>query len=366
MPLRVFISRASLALLAAVLTACTSGMLTARVDRELGAGRHAALPADSVRVVRIVPGPDVWASLGDTLAVPYEELASIETLGVGRSAAADALAALRRRAGETGGDVVAVLYVRPDAVPPYTRATGWALRTLPPMPDAAVRCATLDAPDSAGARVVACREAARRAPADPAPLRDLALAYLTLYERGVAARKAEFALALQTALGAAERAMRDAGHRDPAFATPAPYVAGTTRLYAGDSLRAFRTLGWLLEGAGSVAALREVIRLAPDSADGYVNAVTMLLRLQRPDEALRVASAFARRHPERVEGWARAGVAANAIGDHERAMRFFGRVLQLDRKYFGPHWEQPYGLVEYRGSLQRAGKQPAATVADLW
>ena len=367
MPLRVFIPRASLALLASLLTACTSGMLGARVDRELGVARHAALPADSVRVVQLPSGP--WeGALEDSLGRPYEQLASVETYGVGKHASADALAALRRRVGEAGGDVAALSYVRPDPVPPYTRASGYALRTLPPMPDAAARCATLTSPDSAGARVVACREAARRAAgSDPMPLRELAFAYLTIYERGVAAKQG--GLGLSGARYHAEAAMRRAGQADRAFATPAPWVAGVVQLAAGDSLRAFRNLGWLLEGAGSldgsVAAFREVIRLAPDSADGYDNAVTMLLRLQRAEEALRVASAFARRHPERVEGWARAGVAANAMGDHARAMRFFGRVLQLDPKYFGLHFEEPYGLSEYWGSKQRAGKQPAATVADL-
>src|SRR5512133_3794000 len=142
--------------------ACTSSMLAARVDRELGVSRYARVPADSVRVVWIVRGPAWRASLDDTLAAPYEELASIETLGVGHDAAADALAALRRRVGEAGGNVALVHDVRKDPVPPYTRATGVALRTLPPMPDAVARCASLAAaPDSAGFRVAVCREAAR-------------------------------------------------------------------------------------------------------------------------------------------------------------------------------------------------------------
>jgi tetratricopeptide (TPR) repeat protein len=343
-------------------------MLAARVDRELVDRGYARVPADSVRVVRLVPGPAWRAALDDTLAAPYEELASIETLGVGHDAAADALAALRRRVGEAGGNVALVRDVRKDPVPPYTRASGLALRTLPPMPDAVAHCASLAAaPDSAGFRVAVCREATRVAPDDPALVRDLAFAYLALYERGVVQRKP--GLALQSARGNAQLAMQRAAALAPEFATPAPWVAGVVRLAAGDSLHAFRNLGWLLEGAGSIegslAAFQDVIRLAPDSADGYDNAVTMSLRLKRPDEALRVAAAFARRHPERVEGWARAGVAANVMGDHVRAMRFFGRVLQLDPKYFGVHWEQPYGLGEYRGSEQRAGKQPPATVEDL-
>jgi len=361
-------------LLLLALPACTSSMLAARVEPELGAGRHAPLPADSVRVLRLPFQPDWQLSLGDSLAGPYEELASIETLGVGRTAADDALAALRRRVGEAGGNVAAVLYVRPDPVPPYTRASGQALRTLPPMPDAAARCARLDAfdgasfdRDSSAARVVACREAARQSPADPASMRDLALAAFALSVRGAERRAAGHATA--GAYYDAQWAMRHAGRRDSAYAGPAPYVAGVVRLAAGDSLRAFRELGWLLDGAGwvegSLSAFREVIRLAPDSADGYDDAVTMLLRLKRPEEALRVAGTFARRHPERVEGWARAGVAANVMGDHVRAMRFFGRVLQIDPKYFGTHWVAPYGASEYRGSKQRVGKQPPAVVEEL-
>ena len=360
-------------LLIVALPACTSSMLAARVEPELGVARYAPLPADSVRVVRLSFQPDWQLSLGDSLAGPYEELASIETLGVGRTAADDALAALRRRVGETGGNVAAVLYVRADPVPPYTRAAGQALRTLPPMPDAAARCARLDAVGSdsvaarVAARVAACREAARLAPSDPAPLRDLALAFFTLSERGAEQRKPAGGVA--SAYYGARWAIRHAGRLDSAFAAPAPYVPGVVRLVRGDSLRAFRQLGWLLEGAGwaegSLAAFREVMRIAPDSADGYDDAVTMLLRLKRPEEALRVAGAFARRHPERVEGWARAGVAANVMGDHVRAMRFFGRVLQVDPKYFGAHWVEPYGMSEYRGSKKRAGEQPPATLEEL-
>ena len=361
----------ALAVAILLLTGCSHVPLASDVHRRLGVGRYAALPADSVRVVELRRAPGWQAQLADSVGGPYEVLAAVRTLGAGGDAAADARAAFRRRVGEVGGNVAALLAVEKEPATPYTHAEGDAVRALPPMPDAALRCDRLDAPDSAGARVVACREASRLAPSDPSPLRALAVAHLALAQRATARRQE--GLAIQSARGEAAIAAYRAGRLDPAYAAPAPYLPGAVALFGGDSLRAYQALAILLGGGpgvlspagGALAANREVIRLAPDSVAGYTNAVAILLAQRRPEEALRVAAALARRRPERVEGWARAAVAANALGDHVRAMRLWGRVLELDPKYFRLGFVEPYGLSEYRGSEQRAGKQPAATVDDL-
>lgn len=365
------LARTPIALIGVILlAACTSSMLAARVDRNLGVGSYAPLPADSVRLVEVRYGPGWQEAMDSAVGGPYEALASIDTRGVGKSAAADAVAALRRRVGESGGNVAALLYVRPEA-PPYTVASGYALRLRPPMADAAERCARLVAPDSAGERVVACREAARRAPSDPRPVRDLALASLALALRGQATRAP--GLAIQGAWGDAALAARRAARIDPTFGGPAPYLPGAVALFDGDSLRAYKAIALVLLGGpgvlspseGALQAYREVVRLAPDSTAGYTRAVDILLAQKRPDEALRVAAALARRRPERVEGWARAAVAANAMGDHTRSMRLWARVLTIDPHYFRASFVPAYGWSEHRGSEQRVGKQPAATTDDL-
>ena len=356
---------------ALLLAACSHVPLASELYPELGVGRYAPVPADSVRVVELGRSEDWQLRVADSIGAPYEVLASVQTLGAGGNAAADARAAFRRRVGGIGGNLAAILVVEKERATPYTHAWGDAIRVLPPMPDAASRCGRHDAPDSAGVRVVACREAARLASTDPVPLRDLAVAYLTLAQRGTEQRAK--GLAIQGAWSDAARAARHAGQRDPIFETPAPYVPGAVALFHGDSLRAYQAIAILLVGGwgvfspaeGAVAANREVIRLAPDSVDGYTNAVHILLLQHRPDEALRVAAALARRRPERVEGWARAAVAANVLGDHVRSMRYWARVLEIDPKYFRPGFVDPYGRTEHRGSEQRVGKQPAATLDDL-
>jgi hypothetical protein len=355
----------------ALLSACGRVPLASDVYPKLGVDRFAPVPADSVRVLELDNSPDWQPRLTDSIGAPYEVLASVQTLGAGGDAAADrARAAFRRRVGELGGNVAAILWVRKDAVPPYTRAYGDAIRVLPSMPDAPLRCRRLAATDSAGARVVACREAARLARTHPAPLRDLAIAHVALALRG--AERRENGLGIQGAWSGAALAARQAARLDSAFGRPGPYLAGAVAL-TGDSVRAYQAIATVLVGGmgvvspseGAVAAYREVIRLAPDSVAPYANAVTILLAQRRPEEALRVAAALARRRPDRVEGWARAAVAANVMGDHARSMRYWACVLAIDPSYFRLSFVDPYGRTEYRGSEQRVGKQPPATVSDL-
>ena len=253
----------ALAVAVLLLTGCSHVPLASDVHRRLGVGRYAALPADSVRVVELRRAPGWQAQLADSVGGPYEVLAAVRTLGAGGDAAADARAAFRRRVGEVGGNVAALLAVEKEPATPYTHAEGDAVRALPPMPDASLRCDRLDAPDSAGARVVACREASRLAPSDPSPLRALAVAHLALAQRATARRQE--GLAIQSARGEAAIAAYRAGRLDPAYAAPAPYLPGAVALFGGDSLRAYQALAILLGGgpgvlspaAGALAANRE-------------------------------------------------------------------------------------------------------------
>jgi tetratricopeptide (TPR) repeat protein len=146
-------------------------------------------------------------------------------------------------------------------------------------------------------------------------------------------------------------------------------VDGVTPLVKGDRELAAMIVSRRLEDAGlaegALAAAREAMRVAPDSAAPFARAFELLRKERRWPEATTLAAAFTRRRPAMVEGWVRLGIAASRQGEHERAMRYFARALAIDRRALDAGMTVPVGYYEFRESEGRAGRQKPATVDEL-
>lgn len=333
---------------------------------------YAPVPPDSVREIRLPAGrldPD-WVT--DSIGAPYETLASVEALSAGADAEGRALASMRHNVARIGGNAMLVLEVRRMPAGPYTAARGYAYRLHPPMPDAPVRCARLVEPDSAVARVVACREAARLQPDAEAHRSALVVARVALADLLQRRQHSE----AQAASRDVQRAIADAWRRDSTFDFSARWMADFTRAHGGDSLRAAQAVmhALLTHGhhGGAIDVARHVIRLAPDSVAGYRVAFDVLLhptftdsRYRSPSEAAAVAAALVRRQPGVADGWAMAAIAAHEAGDHTRAMRLWNRVLVVAPRYFANRMDPPRGSLAYDHWRKRIPRQPPATVDDL-
>lgn len=354
------------------LVGCAGGAFRSEVRPEPERRAHTSVAEDAVRAFRLPAGPLEPDWITDSIGGPYETLARVSALSAGNDAPSDALASMRRRVAGIGGNVMLVLDVRRHNAGPYTEASGYAYRALPPMPDAAARCARLLEPDSALSRIVACREAARQQPASELHRRGLLVAQLT--HADLLARRGDGTA--QAAASDARRAVARAWARDGAVGLSAAWVRDLVAWHHGDTARAMETIMYALlyhgDRGGALVAAREHVRLAPDSVRGYAVAFDALLGEgvgpgphHRPGDAMAVAAAFARRQPERVEGWAWAALASHELGEHERAMRFWERVLEIQPRYFADRIMPPRGSLAYDHWRKRVPRQRPATSDDL-
>lgn len=363
-------SAAVLAVLAVfALAACGPNVFHVDVRADAEAVPQAPVPEDSVREIRRGSSPRMAEWIADSIGAPYLTLGYIEALGAGSGAAGKALASLRRNVARIGGNALLVDDVRKMPGQPYTAASGHAFRVLPPMPDAPERCARLLALDSALARIVACREAARQEPNAAAHRHGYVIARLRHFEllHGSRYRAGSMTLGAEAnrAGAAALHAVGSTLARDSLAGLSAPLTDDLLRYYEQDSLAVLDLV--LLAGPriARVQATREYRRLAPDSIQGYLLPHGPSGDEAGPAAALARIGVYIRRQPHRHEGWARAALLAHAMEDHALAMRFWERVLRIRPGYFDSWINPPEGVIAYRHWRKRVPKQPPATVDDL-
>ena len=326
---------------------------------------------DSVRTLRAVTGLPLDAWLADSVGAPYIPLARIRALGAGRDAATEATESLRAHAARLGANAVVIHDVRKQPVGPYTAAAGLGIRVLPPMPDAAARCASLAAPAHAAARIVACREAIRQEPRTEAHRAGFVVARLAYFERlhGRPLERTDMVSRdAGNALREAQEAIAVAWESAPGL--DSPWVEAVMRHYGGDSVRALGTIMPAVRGPDRLRVAAAYTRLAPDSSQGYqVRFAAALGALRtgdvRPADALAEAGRYIRRQPDDFLGWSWAAIAAHRLAEHERAMRFWERVLVLHPNYFAGFDNRAPGFLDYRHWRRRVPRQPPATLADL-
>lgn len=354
-----------LAGLLALSGACTPGAYHAQVSLEPGAVRTPAVPPDSVREIASPPaGPEWPEHVTATVGAPYEVLATIDATSATRRARELGRQRLREETAKLGGNAMVVLGVTRDAVGPYTRTWGQALRVLAPMPDAESRCVAPVTPSGAAAQVVACRELARQQPSRADASVQQAAAHLALALGSTKGREVD------GALGDASLAMARAARTDPRYREAAPWLAATRPVFGTDSVRAALLLAYRLEMAGlapaAIDAALEAVRRAPHHEVAVSLAADLLRRAGRLGESRAVGAAFARLEPQRIEGWLLVGMAASQAGEHVLAMQAFARVEALDRRYFTRLRMDPTkGAEEERASRRIAGRQPPATLTEI-
>ncbi|MFN0152317.1 MAG: tetratricopeptide repeat protein [bacterium] len=185
--------------------------------------------------------------------------------------------------------------------------------------------------DSAGA-VSFYESAARVNPGNPTILTNLANTYLAV------GRMAESEAAIRKAIDAdpnsasarllLARLLARSGRAPEARTTLEAAVAASPA-----NADARKLLARLLADAGETAAAeahyREALRLDPsDGAAGYAHAI-LLIKLERPDEALAILDAAIARNADFYPAIGAAGVLRMNRGERDAAVRHFRRVLEL-------------------------------------
>ncbi|HEX5581091.1 MAG TPA: hypothetical protein VFX39_05895 [Gemmatimonadaceae bacterium] len=346
----------------------------------------APVPVDSVReAARPTPGNlDAW--LPGAIGAPYQRLGQVSASNAGNAEAAKQ--EIRKRIAQMGGNLMVDFDTRRHPVGPYTGASAFAVRVLPPMPDAAERCRRLVMPDSALARVIACREAARQDRADTTWPGALVVATLMRAEHehggfqerfgGGAFRSAVDA----DARDAADDAIRSAWKDDPR-GLDAPWVGAVLDHYRVDSVRAYQVILAALNDGRRHEVARAYLRVAPDSLEGYTGLTGHACTDGRvkPDHAaaLRVLATYIRRRPDDHRGWANAAIHAHGLGEaarkagdeargtehHTRAMGYWERTLLLNPRYFSGWDNMAPGRLDWQHWRGRVPRQPPATTDDL-
>jgi len=78
---------------------------------------------------------------------------------------------------------------------------------------------------------------------------------------------------------------------------------------------------------------REVVRLRPDSANGYLGLTAALVELRKPAEALTVARDLVRKRPDDAMAWYNVGLISMNAGQNDSATRAFKRAIALRSNY---------------------------------
>ncbi len=119
--------------------------------------------------------------------------------------------------------------------------------------------------------------------------------------------------------------------------------------------------------AQALTALRRAVELAErtgsDGGTAALNLAALLLRLDRPAEAVPILEAATRRNPRDASAWAALGHAQTELGRAEPALAALGRALELDPDLTGATLER--GLVRVALGQGSEARRDFQTVRDL-